>query len=59
MVGSFPVHYGFYSSSTASLLDGVANTGIVELDEVEFASFLAERRSTGQPFFRKGSSLKT
>ncbi|XP_042502470.1 dnaJ homolog subfamily C member 16 [Macadamia integrifolia] len=38
----------------AGLLDGVAGTGMVELGEVELATYLAERRSTGQPFFRNG-----
>ncbi|XP_043725333.1 dnaJ homolog subfamily C member 16 isoform X3 [Telopea speciosissima] len=38
----------------AGLLDGVAGTGIVELGEVELASYLAETRTTGQPFFRNG-----
>ncbi|XP_077213966.1 DNAJ heat shock N-terminal domain-containing protein isoform X2 [Tasmannia lanceolata] len=38
----------------ASLLDGVASTGMVELGESQLATYLAERRSTGQPFFRNG-----
>ncbi|XP_020213903.1 uncharacterized protein LOC109798104 isoform X2 [Cajanus cajan] len=38
----------------ASLLDPVANIGMVELGEKEHAIFLADRRSTGKPFFRNG-----
>ncbi|XP_068636887.1 uncharacterized protein [Aristolochia californica] len=37
-----------------SLLDGVASTGVVELGELQLAASLAERRQTGQPFFRNG-----
>ncbi|KAK7411427.1 hypothetical protein VNO78_02860 [Psophocarpus tetragonolobus] len=38
----------------ASLLDVVANIGMVELGEKELAMYLADRRSTGKPFFRNG-----
>ncbi|KAK9107493.1 hypothetical protein Syun_023504 [Stephania yunnanensis] len=38
----------------ARLLDGVASTGMVELGESKLAAYLAERKSTGQPFFRNG-----
>ncbi|KAK7354148.1 hypothetical protein VNO80_19606 [Phaseolus coccineus] len=38
----------------ASLLDVVANTGVVELGEKELATYLADKRSTGKPFFRNG-----
>ncbi|KAK7281776.1 hypothetical protein RIF29_10040 [Crotalaria pallida] len=38
----------------ASLLDGFANIGVVELGEMELAIYLAEKRSTGKPFFRDG-----
>ncbi|XP_047148246.1 uncharacterized protein LOC124820564 isoform X2 [Vigna umbellata] len=38
----------------ASLLDDVANVGVVELGEKELAIYLADRRSTGKPFFRNG-----
>ncbi|XP_017422826.2 uncharacterized protein LOC108332169 isoform X2 [Vigna angularis] len=38
----------------ASLLDDVANIGVVELGEKELAIYLADRRSTGKPFFRNG-----
>ncbi|MQL99722.1 hypothetical protein Taro_032450, partial [Colocasia esculenta] len=46
--------FTLFLSCAANLLDGVAKTGIVELGEDQLASFLAERRSTGQPFFRNG-----
>ncbi|XP_059644075.1 uncharacterized protein LOC132285859 [Cornus florida] len=38
----------------ATLLDGIANTGMVELGDFHLATYLAEKRSTGQPFFRDG-----
>lgn len=38
----------------ASLLDGVANTGRVELGDLQLAAYLAEKKPTGQPFFRNG-----
>ncbi|KAF8399510.1 hypothetical protein HHK36_015377 [Tetracentron sinense] len=38
----------------ASLLDGVASTGMVEVGEVQLTTYLAEKKSTGQPFFRNG-----
>lgn len=38
----------------ASLLDVVANTGVVELGEKELAIYLADKSSTGKPFFRNG-----
>ncbi|XP_040988912.1 uncharacterized protein LOC121236527 isoform X2 [Juglans microcarpa x Juglans regia] len=37
-----------------ALLDGVANTGVVELGDVQLAAYLAEKKPTGQPFFRNG-----
>ncbi|KAL4036210.1 hypothetical protein IC575_004937 [Cucumis melo] len=37
-----------------ALLDGVANTAVVELGEAQFAAYLAEKKPTGQPFFRNG-----
>ncbi|MCL7029995.1 hypothetical protein MKW94_017319 [Papaver nudicaule] len=37
-----------------NLLDGIANTGMVELGENQLATYLAERTSMGQPFFRNG-----
>lgn len=37
-----------------NLLDGIASTGMVELGESQLASQLAERRSTGQLFYRNG-----
>ncbi|MED6146168.1 hypothetical protein PIB30_032100 [Stylosanthes scabra] len=38
----------------ASLLDPLANTGMVELGEVQLAIYLADKRSTGKPYFRNG-----
>ncbi|KAL8465127.1 hypothetical protein ACS0TY_034575 [Phlomoides rotata] len=37
-----------------NLLDGVANTGMVELGDAQLAVYLAEKKSSGQPFFRNG-----
>lgn len=39
-----------------NLLDGVANTGTVELGDVQLAVYLAEKKSNGQPFFRNGET---
>ncbi|KAF3948588.1 hypothetical protein CMV_025433 [Castanea mollissima] len=36
------------------LLDGVANTGSVELGDLQLAAYFAEKKPTGQPFFRNG-----
>ncbi|RDX74997.1 hypothetical protein CR513_45177, partial [Mucuna pruriens] len=38
----------------ASLLDVVANIGMVELGEKELAIYLTDKRSTGKPFFKNG-----
>ncbi|XP_028763498.1 uncharacterized protein LOC114721801 isoform X1 [Neltuma alba] len=38
----------------ASSLDMVANIGMVELGEMQLAVYLADKRSTGKPFFRNG-----
>ncbi|ONK75426.1 uncharacterized protein A4U43_C03F16720 [Asparagus officinalis] len=38
----------------ANLLDEVVDTGMVELGDVQLASFFAERKRTQQPFFRNG-----
>ncbi|CAL5441612.1 unnamed protein product [Camellia sinensis] len=38
----------------SSLLDGMANTGMVELGEVQLATYLAEKTFTGQPSFQNG-----
>ncbi|KAH9624363.1 hypothetical protein KSS87_011679 [Heliosperma pusillum] len=40
--------------SRATLLGEVADSGAVELGDVDFASHLAEKKATGQPFFRNG-----
>ncbi|XP_028119690.1 uncharacterized protein LOC114317181 isoform X6 [Camellia sinensis] len=46
----------FYNNwkKIASLLDGMANTGMVELGEVQLATYLAEKTFTGQPSFQNG-----
>ncbi|KAG8379208.1 hypothetical protein BUALT_Bualt07G0064700 [Buddleja alternifolia] len=36
------------------MLNGVANTGVVEVGDVQLAVYLAEKKSSGQPFFRSG-----
>ncbi|KAK7304643.1 hypothetical protein VNO77_42528 [Canavalia gladiata] len=41
----------------ASLLDAVANIGMVELGEKELSMYLADRRSTGKLFFRNDELL--
>ncbi|XP_054807258.1 uncharacterized protein LOC129309633 isoform X2 [Prosopis cineraria] len=38
----------------ASSLDMVANIGLVEVGEIQLAVYLADKRSTGKPFFRNG-----
>ncbi|KAL5544522.1 hypothetical protein UlMin_008306 [Ulmus minor] len=38
----------------AAFLDGVANTASVELGDSQLIAYLAEKKSTGQPFFRNG-----
>ncbi|XP_020586619.1 uncharacterized protein LOC110028911 [Phalaenopsis equestris] len=57
-VFSFGSHYcaRFINSwkRIAALLDGVANTGLVELKNVQLATFFAERNALNQPIFRKG-----
>lgn len=42
------------SLCSAALLDGVANTGVVEFGDLQLAAYLAEKKPTGQPFFRNG-----
>lgn len=37
-----------------NLLDDVVDTSMVELGDVQLASYLAERKSTQQPYFRNG-----
>jgi len=43
-----------FSLLLASLLDGFAKTGMVELGEKEVSVYFADKRSTGKPFFRNG-----
>ncbi|KAE8124010.1 hypothetical protein FH972_018922 [Carpinus fangiana] len=38
----------------AALLDGIANTGAVEFGDLQLTAYLAEKKPTGQPFFRNG-----
>ncbi|WCJ35916.1 DNAJ heat shock N-terminal domain-containing protein [Euphorbia peplus] len=47
-------HFSKSWKEIASLLDGVANTGIIELGDAQLAMALAERKPTGQFFFRSG-----
>ncbi|KAK1565010.1 hypothetical protein Q3G72_016772 [Acer saccharum] len=37
-----------------ALLEGIANSGAVELSEIHLATYFAERKPTGQYFFRNG-----
>ncbi|KAK2655544.1 hypothetical protein Ddye_008596 [Dipteronia dyeriana] len=37
-----------------ALLEGIANSGAVELNEIDLATYFAERKPTGQYFFRNG-----
>ncbi|KVH98856.1 DnaJ domain-containing protein [Cynara cardunculus var. scolymus] len=38
----------------ASLLDGIAQTGMIEIGDLKLATYLSEKRYTGAPFFRNG-----
>ncbi|KAJ0790009.1 putative protein-disulfide reductase [Helianthus annuus] len=38
----------------ASLLDGIANTGMIEVGDLKLATYLSEKKYTGAPFFRNG-----
>ena len=53
---SFLTLFLFCLNNLVSLLDGVANTGVVELSDVKLAAYLAEKKSNGQPFFRNGKT---
>ncbi|KAK4437043.1 hypothetical protein Salat_0038200 [Sesamum alatum] len=37
-----------------NLLNGVTNTGVVEVGDVHLAVYLAEKKPSGKPFFRRG-----
>ncbi|XP_059303624.1 uncharacterized protein LOC132055693 [Lycium ferocissimum] len=37
-----------------TLLDGVADTGVIDLADVQLATYLAEKRPGGLPYFRQG-----
>ncbi|KAK9080429.1 hypothetical protein SSX86_000187 [Deinandra increscens subsp. villosa] len=38
----------------AGLLDGITNTGMVEIGDLKLATYLSEKKYTGVPFFRNG-----
>lgn len=44
----------FLILKSATLLDGLANSGAVEVGDAQLALFLAEKKPTGKPFFRNG-----
>ncbi|XP_022843383.1 uncharacterized protein LOC111366932 [Olea europaea var. sylvestris] len=46
--------FSAYWKRIVNLLDGVTNTGVVELGDVQLAVYLAEKKSSAQPFFRNG-----
>lgn len=46
--------YFFYLVSSVTLLDGVADTGVIDLADVQLAAYLAEKRPGGLPYFRHG-----
>ena len=48
-----------FSLCSVFLLDGVANTGSVELGDLQLAVYFAEKKPTGQPFFRNGECTFT
>ena len=45
----------FWFICSVALLDGVVNTVIVELGEVQLAKYLSEKTFTGQPSFQNGT----
>ncbi|CAL0319893.1 unnamed protein product [Lupinus luteus] len=47
-------HFSASWNKIAALLHAFTNIGVVELGEVELAVFLADKRSSGKPFFRNG-----
>nr|XP_043607357.1 uncharacterized protein LOC122579285 isoform X2 [Erigeron canadensis] len=38
----------------ASLLDGIADTGVIDISDLKLATYLSEKKYTGAPFFRNG-----
>ncbi|KAL8244129.1 hypothetical protein R6Q59_010387 [Mikania micrantha] len=38
----------------ASLLDGIASTGMIEIGDLKLATYLSEKKYTGAPLFRNG-----
>lgn len=46
--------YFFCLVSSVTLLDGVADTGVIDVADVQLATYLAEKRPGGLPYFRHG-----
>ena len=44
----------YFLTTAVTLLDGVANSGMVELGDVRLAAYLAEKKPSGHPFFKNG-----
>ncbi|KAJ8553676.1 hypothetical protein K7X08_024354 [Anisodus acutangulus] len=53
---SFPLleTISFGVANSVTLLDGVADTGVIDLADVQLATYLAEKRPGGLPYFRHG-----
>lgn len=49
----FPLYF-FCLVSSVTLLDGVADTGVIDVADVQLATYLAEKRPGGLPYFRHG-----
>lgn len=49
--------YFFYLVSSVTLLDGVADTGVIDLADVQLATYLAEKGPGGLPFLDMESIL--
>lgn len=45
------------SGYAANLLEGIAETGMVELGDAQVAAYLAEKKYNGRPFFRNGKYI--
>ena len=39
---------------SASLLDGIANIGMIDIGDLKLPTYLSEKKYTGAPFYRKG-----
>lgn len=46
-----------YKKCAATLLDGLADTGMVEISDVELAAYHADKKFAKQPFFRNGKFI--